>query len=262
MLNLFHRSAETRSPLREPPLPQAGDGLHNEIHGRLFDVLMWLAIPGLFLALALTEWVHILFNVPPIPWLYTVLFLLTATFCGGKAWKIWRGLNPLILGLRGERSVGQALDTLRSRGYYVFHDLQQGDCKIDHMLVGPAGVFSIESKTHSKPSDHDAQILYDGRHISIDGHQPDHDPIAQAQANRRCVQQILLEQTGQEVAVKPVVLYPGWFVKPTVRNPEVYVANELWFLKSFDYEHSVRTLEETQIKLIVAALARCAREHG
>lgn len=60
------------------------------------------------------------------------------------------------LGLLGEQVVGQVLDSLSSDSVRVFHDLQIRDPKrkprnIDHVVLTPAGVFVIETKTRRKP---------------------------------------------------------------------------------------------------------------
>ena len=44
--------------------------------------------------------------------------------------------------------MGKVLDRLRERGWFALHDVQLGRGNIDHVLVGPAGVFTIETKSH------------------------------------------------------------------------------------------------------------------
>ena len=51
-------------------------------------------------------------------------------------------------GAAGEELVGKVLDRLRERGWFALHDVQLGRGNIDHVLVGPAGVFTIETKSH------------------------------------------------------------------------------------------------------------------
>ena len=51
-------------------------------------------------------------------------------------------------GARGEELVGEALDGLRERGWFALHDVQLDCGNIDHVLVGPAGIFTIETKSH------------------------------------------------------------------------------------------------------------------
>ncbi|WP_018529633.1 MULTISPECIES: nuclease-related domain-containing protein [unclassified Streptomyces] len=52
-------------------------------------------------------------------------------------------------GLRGERRVGRELERLTALGWRVVHGIAKsngGD--IDHLLIGPGGVFSLNTKTH------------------------------------------------------------------------------------------------------------------
>ncbi len=58
-------------------------------------------------------------------------------------------------GAAGEELVGEALDSLRERGWFALHDVQldrgnidQDHGNIDHVLVGPAGIFTVETKSH------------------------------------------------------------------------------------------------------------------
>ena len=54
-------------------------------------------------------------------------------------------------GARGEEHVGALLEQLRPAGWRVLHDAILGAGNVDHILVGPAGVFTIETKSHPGP---------------------------------------------------------------------------------------------------------------
>lgn len=51
-------------------------------------------------------------------------------------------------GAKGERKVGAALEALGD-DWHVLHDISLGRGNIDHILVGPGGTFTIETKSHS-----------------------------------------------------------------------------------------------------------------
>ena len=55
-------------------------------------------------------------------------------------------VRNLLLGARGELRVARELAPLESEGYRVIHDLDTGHGNIDHVIVGPTGVFAIETK--------------------------------------------------------------------------------------------------------------------
>ena len=44
------------------------------------------------------------------------------------------------------------------------------------MLVGPAGIFTVETTTRSKPERGDARVIFDGERITVFGREPDRDP--------------------------------------------------------------------------------------
>jgi Nuclease-related domain len=49
------------------------------------------------------------------------------------------------------RETHDILDALRAEGWRVVHDLDTGRGSIDHVVIGPGGVFVIESKTWRPP---------------------------------------------------------------------------------------------------------------
>jgi hypothetical protein len=70
----------------------------------------------------------------------------------GAAWRLrFRASQPTRAwrdGARGERATAHRLQRLERHGYVVLHDLQVpgSHANIDHLAVGPAGVFVIDSK--------------------------------------------------------------------------------------------------------------------
>ncbi len=51
-------------------------------------------------------------------------------------------------GAEGERKVGEILEGLQPAGWHVIHDVSLGHGNIDHVLVGPGGAFTVETKSH------------------------------------------------------------------------------------------------------------------
>jgi hypothetical protein len=51
-------------------------------------------------------------------------------------------------GAEGERSVGIVLDAMLDDGWHVIHDASLGRGNIDHVAIGPGGIFAIETKSH------------------------------------------------------------------------------------------------------------------
>src|SRR5687767_15947784 len=54
--------------------------------------------------------------------------------------------DPWLTGASGESQVRNALKELESIGYVIVGDVDIGKGNIDHVVVGPTGVFAIETK--------------------------------------------------------------------------------------------------------------------
>ena len=138
-------------------------------------------------------------------------------------------------------------------GYRVIDDIVFDGFNVDHALIEPGGIFSIETKTRTKyPGVY--KVNYDGEKLTIAGFTPDRDPVVQARAGASSLSNLILNVTGQRFQVRPVVLFPGWYVNATVRHPAVWVENPKLFLSRVRSE--VAQLTAAQIMVIAEALKR------
>lgn len=75
----------------------------------------------------------------------------------------WLDPDPWVTGLRGERAVGRALEALPPT-YRVLHDLDTGRGNVDHVVIGPTGVFAIETKEwNGRFSSRNGRLFHNGR---------------------------------------------------------------------------------------------------
>jgi hypothetical protein len=141
--------------------------------------------------------------------------------------KAKKRIQQLNLGCVGEEAVGQYLEEkLRPMGCQVFHDICGDTFNVDHVVVGPTGVFTIETKTITKPASGKHSVVFDGEKITVNGFNPDRDPIVQAKAEASWLCELLESSTGKKFPVKPVVLYPGWYVENVSEITDVWVLND------------------------------------
>lgn len=177
------------------------------------------------------------------------------------SWKIWRTL-PILRRLRlaseGEKVVGQFLERLRESGYQIFHDVVGENFNLDHVIVGPAGVLTIETKTRSKPTQGNAKVIFDGEKISVGGFEPDRDAVIQAKAQAAWLCALLTESTGRTFVVRPVIVFPGWFVERQTRAGDIWVLEPKALPKFLAHEEQILSLEE--VKLASYHLSRYVRE--
>jgi hypothetical protein len=258
--------ARTRSPIKSRPRRGAGTGLRNQIIDLAFDVMYPAMLATTLLILAGYDWLRWFFATPPVPIIYTILAILAWLW----AWRSYRRtmaqVNRLALALDGERTVADLLADLADAGYRAFHDLEfpaanGGTFNVDHILIGPAGIFAIETKTRSKRDEpgSNPKVVYNGETVLIDGHPPERDPIAQARASADAIRHMIKDQTGRHIKVRGVVLYPGWYIK---ESPDA----DVWVLEPKRLRAYLRhtpplgpTLSRDDVAFYAAAVERYQR---
>lgn len=127
------------------------------------------------------------------------------------------------LGLFGERIVAEHLEPLKTSGHRVFHDLPAGDpptshknpYNIDHVVVGPAGVFAIETKTRRQSRSRVGvlahEIIYDGRALAFPWGEDQHG-LEQARRQADWLGEFLQRELGRPVPVHALLVFPGWAI--------------------------------------------------
>lgn len=118
-------------------------------------------------------------------------------------------------GAWGEEMTADELDALSGRGWHVVHDLARSRGNIDHVVVGPAGVFVLDSKKSS------SRLVVD-RHVGLRTSAPDdedghgglnHAMLPSLRAQARHVRD-LLAAGEQCVPVRPVLVWWGRYDGP------------------------------------------------
>lgn len=120
---------------------------------------------------------------------------------------VYRYVLPLVdrhdRGASGEELVGGVLEELPGPHWRVLHDVVLGRGNVDHVVIGPPGVFAVETKSHPGP------IRVDRLHGAL---------LRQARS-----QQSLLEG-ALEVPVEPLVVYSrAWVDRPLARRKGVRI---------------------------------------
>lgn len=157
------------------PIRQAGESLRNRMEEYWETNVNEQLIAGAFVFSALIMgW-----NVVLVPG-YTVNTMIIFTVIGlgyllYLFLKIKRKLpyyRCLKKGLLGERLVEEQVNEIRKAGFDVFHDVilkdEHGTENIDHVIIGPSGVFTLETKNWTaKGVPQDDRITFDGEVLKI-----------------------------------------------------------------------------------------------
>lgn len=248
-----------RSPIKRPPLRNPGQSVEETRRKLVEDKLESPALMAVLLvALAAMEWWRSFFGIPPKPVLFSVIAAVAVAFVAWRRVRLSPDLRALKQAAEGERAVGQFLEALREQGYKVFHDVVSAGFNVDHVIIGPAGVYSVETKTWSKPRQGEARISFDGEKLRAAGLEPDRNPLIQAVAQAGWLRDLLAESTGRVFEVRPVILFPGWFIEPPLGGmSRVWVLNPK-ALPAF-LEHQKARLSAEDVALASTHLAKYIR---
>ncbi|MDQ1249698.1 MAG: hypothetical protein QG597_4074 [Actinomycetota bacterium] len=159
---------------------------------------------------------------------------------------------PWTRAAEGEEFVGAVLTGLQPAGWQVLHGvpLDGEGAAIDHLLIGPGGVFSLDTKARAG-----AHIWVGSRAIKVDGEEKEYLWIARQQA--RHATKVLRFATGLPIEVRPVLVFVGGpeAALERVGQPrEVLVLNEFELLGTF--AGAPRIYDPPQVAAIFASARR------
>ena len=228
----WFRNRNRRSPLTSELLRPPGYGLQEKIDELGIDIDGYLFVivvmPMMFYGLWLQQRVFIDLTIKPVNGVsFIIAAVLMYVYVLVKLMKVVKKRLRYREALSGEFATAQLLEPVIADGGRVFHDVQATGFNIDHVVVSPGGVFTIETKHRLKSTkglaSEVAKVRYDGKALHFPGW-VEAKPITQARSQAEWLPKALTKSTGDSVTVRPVVALPGWYVERTGRS-DVNVIN-------------------------------------
>jgi Nuclease-related domain len=188
-------------------LRSAGQSFRAEIE-RLSEegLIPFLLFSFAFWIVSAIAWMQKFAGANPDPRFWTFLSLIVTAYGGLQVFRLHPIFRNFPLRERSEQRVAAVLDRLRWAGFIAFHDLANSGLNVDHVVVGPSGIYAIETKARrgSGTIDHasDHELIFGGR--IIDGR-----PLRQTQNAARAVHRLLTEHLDQAYLIKPVLVFCG-----------------------------------------------------
>jgi Nuclease-related domain/Topoisomerase DNA binding C4 zinc finger len=117
----------------------------------------------------------------------------------GELWSVPAEIKAWRTGALGEERTAKALADLEAEGFVVLHDRRKPGSRenIDHVIVGPTGVFVVETKSYSGP------LSVQGDDVYVGGRRRT-DIVHQAKTEAEVVRAIL-EIAGEKLPVTPIL---------------------------------------------------------
>lgn len=229
-----HRVATEKTPLVRFLLHGPGEPLRRRlvaIDAKLdLYLLLLLFSPPLLAALLLARQATCAPSRFPFSWLIFFILALAVLLVAALFISMLRLLaerRRQAFALDCHQAVGQELNLLMRSGYGVFHGFPAEGYCIDHVLVGPAGVYAVATEGRSRPRQRQSgeeRVFYDGKTLSFPGWQ-ETGPVARVGQQADWLADWLTRVVGEPVSVKGVVFLPGWIVEASGRHA-VSVINE------------------------------------
>lgn len=264
ILYLFKVSTRhKKSPLNIDLLRSPGQSLREEIADLTINIITeLLMIPMMVLALYAVVTTDQL-NSPERNSLLVLFFAIitgvgVSLYFGVTVYRKFKRRNTLRLGYECELVVGQDLIDLVLKGFRVYHDLPADGFNIDHIAIGPTGVFAIETKGRSKQINTEKEnwkLTFDGDTLHFPGW-TERKPIQQARRQAKWLSNWLNSATGEPQNVVPVLVIPGWYINRKKKS-DLRVGNnkELYHLAN-----GPRVLSDKQIQKIAHQVEEKCRD--
>lgn len=175
-----------------------------------FDAVFRAAWPLLAVSAGIGYLARALLPAPPLSVPQVgFLFLLLAVGLALGAWFSRSRLAAFAKGAKGEERVARELGLL-SAEHAVYHGLPgtggggtAADSDYDHVVVGPTGVFVIETKNWS------GAVTVSGGRVLCAGREPSRHPLEQVKRAASALRVRLKESCGYEGPLQPVVCFAG-----------------------------------------------------
>lgn len=159
------------------------------------------------------------------------------------------------VGAAGEETVGKCLERLEKYGWHVLHAVPVGTngADIDHLLIGPGGVFTINTKLHPGK-----KIWVGERQIRVGGHPVPYLRNARREAAR--ASRLLSAVVEPSVEARPtlVLLTRTLLPRVTIRQGP----GDVLVLDRWDIPGIFRRTERRLDDAVVAAIYEAARRPG
>ena len=252
------------SPIKQEALRRPGRYLWHQITKKTFismlvifaPILIWI---GMLLVILLASFLKNTFAITILISLIPIWIIVGTIYVK----RVEPEFNKLYLGFDGEVFIGEVLDSLKEKGCKIIHDFiytyPKGKANIDHIIVAPQGIFTVETKVVSKIEGEKEEIIYNGQTVRISSGRSIDNPLNQAEAEARALEEFLSKR-GENITVQPIVVYPHWFIKDesTANTRRVFVWHHTYFASNIPQWPVV--LSEEQVSRIYKTLAEHNRE--
>ena len=188
----------------------------DKLYEARMDKLVFVLLAGLMVALLIATR-RIATEFRPWDWVDTTALIAAiglALYFGRQIAREMPRQRQIKQAIRAEQATAQELAASLAGGNRIIHDVQAKGFNIDHVVITPAGVFAVGTKSRLKPPEGNGapKVKYDGKSLAFPGW-TETKPVEQADRQARWLANYLREATGENFSVVAVLALPGWYVE-------------------------------------------------
>ncbi len=216
---------------------------------------MWVIICGSLSLLVFLLWI---FNLGSIGKLGPagIVLIIILWFCldvlSKKAQHLKKRADDAERGAEAEEKVAGVIENLPD-GYSGFHDVSFPGFNVDHIVIGPGGIFVIETKSHK------GQVTARKDTLLLNGKPPIKNFLNQVWSQAYSIKDLLKQYREKEWPVKPVLCFTNAYVKVSGPVKGIPITN-IKYLNAFLTSHAP-VMDQEEIRLVSEFLQiRVAKE--
>ena len=223
----------------------AGKGARKMADGRYLKVLI-CSLSLLFIAFLFLSNYHLIAKLGlPAVIIVAIGVYWLADYIEVKGKGIKKRAKDADRGARAEEVVAERLVNLPD-GYRVFNDIAFDGFNVDHVVVGPGGIFLIETKSHR------GNVESKGDNLLIDGKQPSKNFLNQTWRQTYQLRDFLNKHTSRDWKIWPVLCFTRAFVSVHLQVKGIAVVNGK-YLAAYLMRHQQR-LSTEDIEIVTKVL--------
>jgi hypothetical protein len=172
-------------------------------HGQL---LPFLAIPFTLCLVGIVEAIQKTGGQNPDPRFWMILSILITLYTGIRIFR----LSPRRTMARSKTNtlLEQMVDRVRSSGFDLYYEVDEGEGGVDYVVVGPAGVYAIEVKARNVFGSRRIDYRRENK-LVFGGKISDNQPLKQARSAAQKIRDRLAGHLPAQDVVKPLVVFLG-----------------------------------------------------
>ena len=204
----------SRKP-NQQPVSNDSQFIDQAIQTKLSDQFRpYYLISAMIFIFTLFEWYRWQESLPPVPFMMSILFLISVVIAYVKQQQFKQELGFLSTGKRGEKLISEYINDLsKDNNIRVFRDVKIEGNFCSYLVCANFGVMAIEIIDLPVPQNGEAIVAYKNNNLTLNGYPIDRDPVDELKGSCEVLKKLLQKSSNKNFTVHGVLVFPNWYVE-------------------------------------------------